>query len=57
MNKIIEFIKKYNIYILIVLGILLYFPALFYGFVYDDNSLLLPNQYMLEMIFIFHLHL
>ena len=46
MNKIIEFIKKYNIYILIVLGILLYFPALFYGFVYDDNSLLLPNQYI-----------
>ena len=46
MNKIAEFVKKYNIYILITLGMLLYFPALFYGFVYDDNSLLLPNQYI-----------
>ena len=46
MNKIFDFIKKYNILILIILGFLLYFPALFYDFISDDNSLLLANQYI-----------
>ena len=46
MNKIMEFVKKYNILILVILGFLVYFPSLFYDFVYDDNSLLLSNQYI-----------
>ena len=46
MNKILDFIKRYNILIFIILGFLLYFPSLFYDFISDDNSLLLPNQYI-----------
>ena len=46
MNKILDFIKRYNILIFITLGFLLYFPSLFYDFVFDDNSLLLSNQYI-----------
>ena len=46
MNKIDEYIKKYDIVILIILGFLFYLPALFYGFVYDDVGFLLQNQYL-----------
>ena len=46
MSKICEFIKKYDILILIILGFLFYFPALSYGFVYDDIPFILNNQYI-----------
>ena len=46
MSNILDFIKRYNILTLIILGFLLYFPSLFYDFVYDDISLLLSNQYL-----------
>ena len=48
MSKICEFIKKYDILILIILGILLYFPVFSFGFIgLDDTSfLVLKNQYL-----------
>ena len=46
MSKYLEFFKKYNILILVVLGCLLYFPSLFYDFVYDDIPFLVNNQYL-----------
>ena len=44
MNNILDLIKKYNILILIILGILLYFPTLFYDFVYDDFPFIVENK-------------
>ena len=46
MNKIGEYIKKYDILIFIVLIFLLYFSTLFYDFIYDDLLLLLQNNYL-----------
>lgn len=48
MNKIFEFIRKYDILILIILGILLYFPVFSFGFIgLDDTSfLVVKNQYL-----------
>ena len=46
MNKICEYIKKYDILIFIILVLLLYFPTLFYDFIYDDFLLLLQNNYL-----------
>ena len=46
MDKILNFMRKYDVYILVILGLLLYFPALFFEFISDDNTLLLQNQYL-----------
>ena len=46
MSKICEYIKKYDIFILVILGVLFYFPSLFYGFVYDDIPFIVNNQYI-----------
>ena len=43
-NNILNFIKKYNILILIIIGILLYFSSLFYDFIYDDFPFILENK-------------
>ena len=46
MSKILGYIKKYDILVLLILGIIFYFPSLFYDFVGDDIVLLIPNQYI-----------
>ena len=46
MSKFFEFIKKYDIYIILTLVLLLYFPVFFYDFVYDDVSYIINNQYI-----------
>ena len=47
MSKICEYIKKYDILILIVFGIVLYFPAFFYDILsYDDLPYIVNNQYL-----------
>ena len=45
MDKLSNFIKKYDVYILIILGLLLYFPALFFEFISDD-VIFTSNQYL-----------
>ncbi len=44
MDKIFEYIKKYDILILVILGSLLYYPTLFYDFVYDDIPAVINNE-------------
>ena len=47
MSKFFEFIKKYDIYIILTLVLLLYFPVFFYEFLnYDDTIYILNNQYI-----------
>ena len=46
MIKIFDFIKRYSIYILIILGFLIYFSTFFYDFVYDDFNLIINNKYL-----------
>ena len=47
MNKIVENIKKYDILILVIIGILLYFPSLFYDILsYDDMPFIIKNEYL-----------
>ena len=46
MDKFCAYIKKYDILVLLILGIIFYFPSLFYDFVGDDIVLLIPNQYI-----------
>ena len=46
MNKIGEYVKKYDILIFIALGFLLYFPALYFNFIIDDIPLILNNEYL-----------
>ena len=46
MSKCYEFIKKYDIFIFVILGIIFYFPALFYDFVYDDIPYIVHNEYL-----------
>ena len=46
MSKIFEYIKKYDILVFIILGLVLYFPTVFYDFVSDDLTMLLPNPYL-----------
>ncbi len=46
MSKFLKFIKKYDILILLILGIILYFPSFFYNFVYDDIPFIVNNQYI-----------
>ena len=47
MSKFFEFIKKYDIYIILILVLLLYFPVFFYNFLnVDDIPFILNNQYL-----------
>ena len=46
MNNILDLIKKYNILIFVFLGLLLYFPSLFYDFVFDDVHYIVNNSYL-----------
>ena len=47
MNKIFEYVKKYDILILVIFGFFLYCSSLSFCFLdYDDFSLLLGNQYL-----------
>ena len=47
MNKIFEYIKKYDVLILVILGIILYFPSLSYDILsYDDIPYIIQNEYL-----------
>ncbi len=47
MSKIFEYIKKYDILILLVFGFLIYFPSLFYDILsYDDLPYIINNEYL-----------
>ena len=46
MSKILGYIKKYDVLVLIILGIVLYFPSLFYDFVFDDVHYIVNNSYL-----------
>ena len=46
MDKFFEYIKKYDILILVIFGWLIYFPVFFYDILsYDDLPYIVNNQY------------
>ena len=47
MSKFFEYIKKYDVLILVILGIILYFPSLSYDILsYDDMPFIIKNNYL-----------
>ena len=47
MSKFFEYIKKYDVLILVILGIILYFPSLSYDILsYDDIPYIIQNEYL-----------
>ena len=47
MNKFLEYIKKYDVLILLIFGLLIYYPSLFYDVLsYDDLPYIVNNEYL-----------